>query len=83
MSQRADALLQQVLALPASERADVAAELLASLDSQSSEDLAAVQAAWALEIERRARRVLSSDATGEAWETVRERTARRLEQPAT
>ena len=80
MSQRADALLQQVLALPATERADVAAELLASLDIPSTED-AGAQAAWALEIERRARRVLNSDATGESWETVRERTARRLEQP--
>ena len=81
MSQRADALLQEALALPATERAEVATELLASLDSPSPEDLAAVQAAWAKEIERRARRVLSSDATGESWETVRERTARRLAKP--
>lgn len=58
MSQRADALLQEALALPATERAEVATELLASLDSPSPEDLAAVQAAWAKEIERRARRVL-------------------------
>lgn len=78
MSQRADALLQEALALPATERAEVATELLASLDSPSPEDLAAVQAAWAKEIERRARRVLSSDATGESWETVRERTGHRL-----
>lgn len=81
MSERADALLQEALALPATERAEVATELLASLDRPSPEDLAAVQAAWAKEIERRARRVLSSDAPGESWETVRERTARRLEQP--
>lgn len=78
MSQRADALLQEALALPATERAEVATELLASLDSPSPEDLTSVQAAWAKEIERRARRVLSSDATGESWETVRERTGRRL-----
>lgn len=58
MSQRADALLQEALALPATERADVAAELLASLDNPPIEDQAAVQAAWALEVERRARRVL-------------------------
>ena len=58
MSQRADALLQEALALPATERADVAAELLASLDSPSPEDQAAAQAAWTQEIERRARQVL-------------------------
>lgn len=81
MSQRAQALLQEALALPAAERADVAAELLASLDTPTTDDVAAVQAAWTQEIERRARRVLSGESAGEAWETVRERTARRLAEP--
>lgn len=47
MSERAQALLQEALGLPAAERADVAAELLASLDTPTTDDAAAVQAAWA------------------------------------
>ncbi len=77
MTQRAQALLQEALALPAEERATVAAELLASLDAPAVDDADAVRAAWAAEIERRARRVLSGESTGEPWATVRERTARR------
>ncbi len=34
---------------------------------------AAVQAAWAAEIERRAQRVLSGESAGEPWEDVRNR----------
>jgi putative addiction module component (TIGR02574 family) len=78
MTQRAQALLREALALPAEERATVAAELLASLDAPPADDAEAVRAAWATEIERRARRVLSGESTGEPWATVRERTARRL-----
>jgi putative addiction module component (TIGR02574 family) len=79
MTQRAKAILNEALALPAEDRADVAAELLASLENQPKEDIAEVQAAWAIEIERRARRVLNGESAGEAWESVRERTARRLD----
>ncbi len=78
MTQRAQELLREALALPSEERADVAAELLASLDDPATEDAAAVQAAWAREIERRARRVLAGEAAGEPWQEVRERVARRL-----
>ena len=53
--------------------ADVAAELLASLDDEATEDPAAVRAAWAAEIERRAQRVLSGESAGEPWEDVRNR----------
>jgi hypothetical protein len=51
MTERTQALLLEALC-PAEQRAEVAAELLASLDD-SSEDPAEVQAAWAKEIERR------------------------------
>jgi Putative addiction module component len=61
------------------EGADVAAELLASLDD-STEDSAAVQTAWAKEIEKRGRRVLAGESSGEPWEDVRDRVARRLAQ---
>lgn len=78
MTRRAQELLQEVLTLPPGERADVAAELLASLDEPPSDDPAAVQAVWAREIERRARRVTSGESAGESWDTVRERIAQRL-----
>lgn len=78
MTERAQALLREALKLPSEERADVAAELLASLDEPGAEDSAAVQAAWAAEIERRARRVLASESAGEPWEDVRDRISRSL-----
>ena len=55
MTSRAQEVLRDALALPVNERADVAAELLASLDDGSAENPAEVEAAWAAEIERRAR----------------------------
>lgn len=54
-----EALLQGALKLPHTERADVAAELLASLDEEPADSLVEVEKAWAAEIERRAGRVLS------------------------
>ena len=64
--------------MPAEERADVAAELLASLDTGPPDDPAEVEAAWAREIERRARRVMRGESTGEPWEDGRARVLRRL-----
>jgi putative addiction module component (TIGR02574 family) len=78
MSSRAQELLRKVLALPPEQRADIAAELLASLDEPPAEDPTQVEAAWAREIERRARRVMSGESAGEPWEDVRARIARRL-----
>ena len=72
MTDRAQALLREALALPPEERADVAAELLASLDG-AEPDVADVEAAWAAEIETRARRVLAGDSSGIPWEDVRRR----------
>ncbi len=80
MTDRVQALLREALKLPEDERADVAAELLASLDDPEMEDAAAVQSAWAREIEKRARRVLAGDSVGEAWDAVRSRAAGRLSQ---
>ena len=78
MTSRAQDLLREALALPLEERADLAAELLASLDSAPPEDQAQIEAAWAREIERRARRVMSGESVGEPWEDVRARVVRRL-----
>lgn len=73
MSPRAQELLRQAMALPVKERADLAAELLASLDDAVAEDPAEVEAAWAAEIEHRARRVIAGETLGTPWEDVRRR----------
>ena len=70
MSERAQALLREALTLAYEERADVAAELLASLDDAEIEDPAAVQAAWAQEIGKRARRVLHPARRGKRFATA-------------
>jgi len=72
MTSRAQELLREALTLPLEERADVAAELLASLDDTET-DLASLEAEWAAEIEKRARRVLSGESPGIPWEDVRRR----------
>ena len=73
MTTEVEAVLREALALPDRDRADVAAELLASLDPPAQDDPATVQALWREELERRAKRVLSREATGEHWPTVRQR----------
>jgi putative addiction module component (TIGR02574 family) len=78
MTDRAQELLREALTLPVDERADVAAELLASLDEPATADPAAVEAEWAREIERRARRVMTGESAGEPWEDVRARIVRRF-----
>jgi putative addiction module component (TIGR02574 family) len=73
MTSRAQDLLREALTLPIDERANVAAELLASLDNAPTENMAEVEAAWAAEIERRARRAMSGESAGIPWEDVRSR----------
>jgi putative addiction module component (TIGR02574 family) len=71
MPPRVQDLLRDALRLPPEQRADLAAELLASLEGPA-DDPDEVEAAWAVEIERRARRVLSGESAGESWENVRQ-----------
>src|SRR5687768_4127209 len=71
MTDQARAVVRQALALTDHERAEVAAELLASLD-----DPALVQRERTLEIERRARREPSDDAI--EWSELRGRVLHRL-----
>ena len=80
MTSRAQDVLREALALPLEERADVAAELLASLDDAAAERPADVEAAWAVEIERRARRALADESGGVAWDDVRRRAEADLRQ---
>ena len=69
-------LLHEALKLSTDDRAELAAELLATLDE--SADAGDVDSAWASEIERRARRVLAGESSGTPWEEVRERLGRDL-----
>lgn len=68
-------VLEETLALPETERAHVAAALIASLDE--GEDANAAEA-WTAELERRAKRVLSGESRGIPWEDVRARILERL-----
>jgi len=68
MSERARKLLENAMELPLSERAELAADLIASLDGEPADD---VEAAWASEIEKRAREALANPDDDVAWETVR------------
>ena len=70
VSEGGEKLLEDALKLALPERAELAAELLASLDGAPDED---VEAAWAAEIERRAARARSGADPGRPWPEVRDR----------
>jgi putative addiction module component (TIGR02574 family) len=72
------ALLREALKLPSRERAQVAEELLASLDDEPIADATELEKAWGAEIERRARRVLAGESPGVPWETIRREVEGRL-----
>jgi putative addiction module component (TIGR02574 family) len=70
VSEGGEKLLEDALKLALPERAELAAELLASLDGAPDED---AEAAWAAEIERRATRARSGSDPGRPWPEVRDR----------
>jgi hypothetical protein len=78
MTEHAQSLLREALSLSDDERADLIAELLVSLEGPVVDDVAAVEQAWAEELETRARRVLAGPAQGEEWSQVRARLGRAL-----
>lgn len=67
MTDAAQNLLDQALKLSAEERAALAHDLLASIEAEPVEE---VDAAWAAEAERRARRLLSGEDPGHSWDDV-------------
>ena len=75
MAIRSDDLRRAALALSADERADLAAELLVSLEALTDEDPSVIRSLWGAEIERRARRVIAGDAESQDWNVVRQRLA--------
>jgi hypothetical protein len=78
MSGRAQKVLGEALGLTDEERADVALELVASLDGPRDAD---AEEAWVAEIERRARRVLADPNGGEDWSAARAEIESKLRRP--
>jgi len=74
MSKTTEDILHNAMRLSITERAKLAAALLASLDGEPEDD---VETAWAAEIQRRVERVRSGRAKGRPWPEVRERLKRR------
>jgi putative addiction module component (TIGR02574 family) len=73
MTKAAEAVLADALRLDLDARAEVAAELLASLDGPSDPG---AEAAWAVEIERRVAAIEAGTVKLESWDDVK----RRIEQ---
>ena len=69
MGSEARKILESAMALSPDERAELARELIASLDGEADPG---VEAAWSAEITRRAERVLSGESQGVPWETVKQ-----------
>jgi putative addiction module component (TIGR02574 family) len=67
MTQEAHELLQKALALSDEERAELAGNLIASLDATVEQD---VDAAWQQEVVRRSRDVQSGEVDTVPWEEV-------------
>jgi len=68
-------VFSEALKLDTEKRAELAAELLRSLDGEPDEE---VEAAWAAEIEHRVRDVKAGKARFEDWEVIRDRALERL-----
>ena len=69
MGKAGQKVLDEALQLELSERAELAAELLASLDGEPDEE---AEAAWADEIKRRLTRARSGADEGRPWPAVRD-----------
>ena len=70
MTKATEAVLADALRLDADARAELAAEILASLDGPADPD---AEAEWAVEIQRRVAAIASGTAQLEPWEEVKRR----------
>ena len=75
MSLTTERILEDVLALPDDQRAELAVRLLQSLDREVDPD---AEEAWAVEIERRCAAVDTGEATLSEWHDVRRRIEKEL-----
>lgn len=76
MAETADELRDQALALPTQDRARLASDLLASLDSDIV-DIAEIDRLWSTETQRRAAMLESGGAGIVSWDEVEQRFAER------
>ena len=70
MTERTQELLQKALSLPDNERAELAGNLIASLDTNIDSDL---DEAWQAEIARRANQVRSGEVNTVPWSQVQKK----------
>jgi putative addiction module component (TIGR02574 family) len=70
MTQEAHELLQKALALPENDRAELAGNLISSLDTAVDAD---IDAAWQQEVARRLSEVQSGEVKTASWEEVRQK----------
>jgi putative addiction module component (TIGR02574 family) len=75
MDRMTQSVLADALRLDADGRANVAAELLASLDGPMDSD---ADAAWTIEIDRRVAAIDAGAAELESWESVKRRIERQV-----
>jgi putative addiction module component (TIGR02574 family) len=75
MTKAAQAVLADALRLDADARAELVAELLASLDGPSDAD---AESAWDAEIERRIQAIESGEIRLEPWESVKRRIEKQI-----
>ena len=78
MGHEARTLLAEALELSDHDRADLAAQLLASLDEPTSDSQEEIDRLWAIEIERRSARFRSGESVGVPWDEVRSQIERNL-----
>lgn len=81
MATAAENLYEKALQLPASDRAHLAADLLASLDADAADE-ASVDASWGQETARRAEMLDAGEAQLVTWEHLQERIAERRSSPS-
>ncbi len=75
MTKSTEAVLAEALRLDPDSRAELAAELLASLDGPADPD---AEAAWAAEIERRVAAIEAGTVKLEPWENVKRRIEKQI-----
>jgi putative addiction module component (TIGR02574 family) len=73
-----DTVLTAAMQLGRQERADVARQLIASLDEDAGADEHDVEAAWLAEVEGRLSAAEAGTAQFEPWEAVEQRITKRL-----
>jgi putative addiction module component (TIGR02574 family) len=78
VTKAAKELFREALDLAPGERAELAAELIASLDGEPDAD---ADAAWAAEIDRRAADAKTGADPGRSWPEVRDQVKTRLGKP--